>query len=85
MRKLFKLQKQSNIIIKQKKGDETMRDEQKCGVARCRADSEITLPDGTGLCWLHWGRKCEEKDKGSLNQAEKGKEEQTQAGDDTNI
>jgi hypothetical protein len=52
-----------------------MKKQDKCGIARCRADSEITLPDGTGLCWKCWEVRCNDKQKDGLNQAEKGKEE----------
>lgn len=53
-----------------------MKDKQKCRIAHCRADSEITLPDGTGLCWEHWNSRCNDKQKDGLNQTKTGLEEQ---------
>ena len=57
-----------------------MKKQDKCKIARCRADTEITLPDGSGLCWVHWNAKCNDKQKDSLNQTETGLEGQAQAG-----
>ena len=65
------------------RGESLMKKQDKCRIARCRADSEITLPDGTGLCWEHWEARCNDKQKDGLNQAKKGLEGQAQAGQDT--
>lgn len=38
-----------------------MKKQDKCRIAHCRADSDITLADGTGLCWKHWDSHCENR------------------------
>jgi hypothetical protein len=33
----------------------------KCRVKHCREESEIILPDGTGLCEKHWLEHCKKQ------------------------
>jgi len=59
-----------------------MKDKQKCSVPRCKEESDITLPDDTGLCWKHWAERCGKEQKDGLNQTKKGLEEHSQTGQD---
>lgn len=33
----------------------------RCREGKCRVEAEVMFADGTGLCWKHWEKHCEEK------------------------